>query len=72
MLCPHYSYKKPSKTSKAKDHLKALERRQRLWEDGKSPNLWTKVKPYKTDCHQQKSNEYRKTFAKIQAADAKK
>ena len=32
---PPLLLQKPSKTLKAKDHLKALERRLRLWEEGK-------------------------------------
>ena len=49
---------KPSKTQKTKDHLKGLKRRLILWEEGIehnriSSNLLKKVKPCKTDCHQQ-------------------
>ena len=36
---PALLLQKPSKTSKTKDHLKALERRLRLWEEGNITEL---------------------------------
>ena len=38
-VVPALLLQKPSKTSKAKDHLKALERRLRLWEEGNITEL---------------------------------
>ena len=50
-VIPHYFY--TSRMSKAKDHLKALERRLRLWEEGNVTELVNEIEPYKRDCHQQ-------------------
>ena len=52
-IMPALLLQKASKILKAKDHLKALERRPRSREEGNITNLWTKVKPYKKDCHRQ-------------------
>ena len=52
-IMPVLLLQKASKILKAKDHLKALERRPRSREEGNITNLWTKVKPYKKECHRQ-------------------
>ena len=46
-VMPTLFLQKPSKTSKAKDHLKALERRLRLWEEGNITKLVNESKTIK-------------------------
>ena len=40
MIIPNLLLQKPSATSKAKDHFKALEERLKKWEEGKIHELW--------------------------------
>ena len=51
-VLPDLLLQKPSKTSNA-NHLKALEKRLRLWEERNVTKFVNKSKTNKRDCHQQ-------------------
>ena len=52
-IIPALLLQKPSKKSKARKHLNALERQMKLWKKVTSMNGWQKAKQYKKGCHQE-------------------